>query len=73
MSTNDDKPVRPQITELISTNDNKPVKPQITELEWITLKQDIGSSAPVEQEKGLHKLKRKFNENPFIPIGNEIY
>ena len=57
----------------MSTNKDEPVKPAFTELEWITLKQDIGSVTPVEQEKGLDKLKRKFNENPFVPIGKKMY
>jgi len=43
---------------------------EFTELDWIALKQDIGSEAlAFHQETAGEKFKRKFYENPFVPIG----
>jgi len=46
------------------------VDKEFTELDWIALKHDIASeSLFVQQETPVEKTKRKFYENPFIPIG----
>ncbi|KAK8738238.1 hypothetical protein OTU49_004120 [Cherax quadricarinatus] len=39
----------------------------LSDLDWITLKKDIGSEHP--QELSGDKFKRKFQENPFVPVG----
>lgn len=39
-----------------------------TDLDWIQLRQEMGNSQyTVETSK--QKFKRKFSENPFVPIG----
>ncbi|XP_071539872.1 HIG1 domain family member 2A, mitochondrial [Panulirus ornatus] len=40
-----------------------------TELDWITLKNDIGSIELENQETVKDKFIRKFQDNPFVPIG----
>ena len=40
------------------------------ELEWIQMKKDFDLQRFEEEEGGLAKLKRKFKENPLVPIGN---
>lgn len=44
-------------------------KAEFTELDWITLKTDIHSAELEVQESSSDKFKRKFKENPFVPIG----
>ncbi|KAG0719052.1 HIG1 domain family member 2A, mitochondrial [Chionoecetes opilio] len=40
-----------------------------TELDWITLKNDLGSAQIQTVETPMTKFYRKFHENPFVPIG----
>lgn len=39
------------------------------ELEWIQMKKDFDRERFEEEEGGLEKLKRKFKQNPLVPIG----
>ncbi|ROT75356.1 putative HIG1 domain family member 2A, mitochondrial [Penaeus vannamei] len=45
------------------------VREEFTELDWITLKSDIGSEEIIHTETAGEKFKRKFKENPLVPIG----
>lgn len=42
------------------------------ELEWIQMKKDFDIERLSQEEGGIDKLKRKFNENPLVPIGELI-
>ena len=39
------------------------------QLEWIQLRDDMGFEALKHEESAKDKLKRKFAENPFVPVG----
>ncbi len=39
------------------------------ELSWIQLREEIGGESLKNQETLKEKFNRKFNENPFVPIG----
>lgn len=39
------------------------------ELNWIKLREEIGSESLKNEETLKEKFKRKFYENPFVPIG----
>ena len=39
------------------------------ELEWIQMKKEFDVQRRGEEESGLEKLKRKFKQNPLVPIG----
>lgn len=39
------------------------------ELNWIQLREEIGSESLKNQETFKEKFNRKFSENPFVPIG----
>jgi hypothetical protein len=43
------------------------------QLEWIQMKKDFDRERLSEQETGLQKFQRKFNENPFVPIGKKKF
>lgn len=42
---------------------------QQPELEWIQMKKDFDLARVQEEEGGIAKFKRKFQENPLVPIG----
>lgn len=42
---------------------------EFTELDWISLKNDLGTAQMKTVETSSSKFYRKFNENPFVPIG----
>jgi len=44
-------------------------KAEFTELDWITLKTEIGSEELKHVESAGEKFKRKFWENPVLPVG----
>jgi len=46
-----------------------PVPQEFTELDWITLRNDLGTVEMEKVETAKDKFKRKFLENPFVPIG----
>lgn len=52
-------------------NESVGVKEEFTELDWITLKNDIGSEQMIHQETAGEKFQRKFKENPLVPIGEK--
>jgi hypothetical protein len=39
------------------------------ELEWIQMKKDFDLERTQAEEGGIAKFKRKFQENPLVPIG----
>lgn len=39
------------------------------ELDWIKLKEEIGGDSLKNEETLKEKFNRKFNENPFVPVG----
>lgn len=45
---------------------------QHPELEWIQMKKDFDSARILQEEGGIAKFKRKFKENPLVPIGKKI-
>lgn len=42
---------------------------EFTELDWIALKNDLGTAQTQAVETSTSKFYRKFYENPFVPIG----
>ncbi|KAG7175310.1 HIG1 domain family member 2A, mitochondrial-like [Homarus americanus] len=44
-------------------------KTEFTELDWLTLRSDLGEVQLKTHETSGEKFKRKFYENPFVPIG----
>lgn len=42
---------------------------EFTELDWISLKNDLGTAQMQDVETSTSKFTRKFYENPFVPIG----
>lgn len=42
---------------------------EVSEFEWIQLRSDIGLEELKNEETGKEKFKRKFYENPFVPVG----
>ncbi|XP_045134874.1 HIG1 domain family member 2A, mitochondrial-like isoform X2 [Portunus trituberculatus] len=42
---------------------------EFTELDWITLKNDLNTQQIQKVETSTSKFYRKFQENPFVPIG----
>lgn len=48
---------------------NKDGPKEFTELDWIALKDDLGTAQMKTVETATSKFYRKFNENPFVPIG----
>lgn len=51
------------------------ISEQQPELEWIQMKKDFDSQRLSEEEGGIAKFKRKFMENPMVPLGkkNELF
>lgn len=41
------------------------------ELEWIQMKKDFDMERLQAEEGGIAKFKRKFKENPLVPIGKD--
>lgn len=41
----------------------------VEELDWIKLKEEIGGENLKNEETLKEKFQRKFNENPFVPVG----
>lgn len=57
-------------TEDKSTTSTAPDVPrEISELDWISLRQDLGTAHMEQVESPSEKFKRKSKENPFVPIG----
>ncbi|EFX69210.1 hypothetical protein DAPPUDRAFT_231704 [Daphnia pulex] len=52
-----------------SKTNNKIESLNAEELNWIQLREEIGSESLKNQETFKEKFNRKFSENPFVPIG----
>jgi len=50
-------------------NESGGQREEFTQLDWITLKNDIGSVQVQQSETAGQKFERKFKENPLVPIG----
>lgn len=42
-----------------------------TDLDWVQLRRDMGPAHHVETTQ--EKFIRKFSENPFVPIGTDVF
>lgn len=53
---------------------NKSTEEQEFEFNWIQKRKEVGlvDLSSFTEETGVEKLKRKFNENPLVPIGKII-
>lgn len=56
----------------MTSDSGKPTGEELNaeEFDWIQLRQDIGAeSLNLKPETAKDKFLRKFNENPFVPVG----
>lgn len=58
--------------KMAEENKNSEGAKEFTELDWIALKNDLGTAQMKTTETSSSKFYRKFNENPFVPIGKCI-
>ncbi|CAH1155969.1 unnamed protein product [Phaedon cochleariae] len=52
---------------MVSTKVSELTEEDIAKFDWLTLRKDMDRALPLEST--YQKLIRKFNENPFVPIG----